>query len=286
MPVVTMRYFQSDACREELSAYYENAKEFGVTQLIVPIVLAGSKRISSDHPDDLVRLIDGLNYVSIEDEWAAGYDSSDWVRIVNRMIANLEDDLDAAESSLTQREAGLTVGEDMPSLPASGADLEKLTEEITSTVEQLQLANVSMADFGDVLNEVMDEVNAENSPGPKQAKLVRGSHRIKDAAEEFASRASSMERSVAATDVQLRAVLTELRDIGTATALEHVETLTDPLHELSESMPSIGTIDDAIGGLRVASLGSISMRNALQPALRGMQSTRAGMATFHSWASA
>ena len=284
MPVITMRFFQSDACREELSAFYENARELGVTQLIVPIVLAGSSRITADSPDDLVRLVEGLNYISIEHEWEAGYESAAWIGVINRMVESLSRYLGDAEASLSAREAELGTDAHSNELALEDADLEALVDSVTAVTDSLTSASASMANLSAVLGQVAAEVDEETSPQQKRAKQMRGAMRIKEVAEDFAEKASSMERGVAATDVQLRAVISELRDIGNAAALQNVDTLTRPLQDFPDQLPSQTVIDDAIAGLRVASMGNISMRRALEPALRGMQGMRTGMATARAWA--
>jgi len=286
MPVITMRFFQSDACREELSAFYENARELGVTQLIVPIVLAGSKRITADHPDELVRLVERLNYIPIENEWANGYESPAWIGAINRMIENLSGYLEAAETSLTAREADLSdEPENDSQADEGGADLDALNAAVGVIGESLAAATESMGAFTGVMNEVTEEVNAETSPTAKRAKQVRGAVRIKLFAEDFAAKAAVMERGVATTDVQLRAVISELHDIDNDASRAHLEALTTPLSDFPSQIPTQAVIDDAIASLRVASLGNVSTRRALEPAVRGMQSMRAGMGTARLWGS-
>ncbi|MGV8857478.1 toll/interleukin-1 receptor domain-containing protein [Rhodoglobus sp.] len=285
MPVITMRFFQSDACREELSAYYENARELGVTELIVPIVLAGASRITPDHPDELVQLIERLNYISIEAEWATGYESSAWIGAINRMIENLASHLDAAEVVLSEREverASSLAPSDTPE--ESAADLEALNELVTDVTASLTNANEAMANLSSVLTQVTEDTAAETSPQAKRAKQLRGAMQIKDAAESFAITASEMEGGVAAADVQLRSVVFELRDIGNPESLQSLERLLTPLGNFPDQLPSQTVIDEAIAGLRLASLGNVSTRRALEPALRGMQSMRAGMGTARTWA--
>jgi hypothetical protein len=89
IPVVTMRYFTSDGCREELLLFHSNAKQLGVTDLILPIILAGADQLSADDEREEVQLIESLNYKSIESAWVAGYDSPEWRRIVHEMVTEL-----------------------------------------------------------------------------------------------------------------------------------------------------------------------------------------------------
>ncbi|HEX3825979.1 MAG TPA: TIR domain-containing protein [Sporichthyaceae bacterium] len=72
IPVVTMRYFSSEMCREELLLFHSNARQLGVTELILPVTLAGADQITADHALEEVRLIESLNYKNIESAWEAG----------------------------------------------------------------------------------------------------------------------------------------------------------------------------------------------------------------------
>ncbi len=79
---MTMRYFNSDACRGELLAFHSNAKQMGVTDLLLPIILTGANQITADDQREEVRLIEALNHKNIEQAWIAGYDFPEWRRIV------------------------------------------------------------------------------------------------------------------------------------------------------------------------------------------------------------
>ena len=78
IPVITMRYFDSEICRDELAAYYAAARDAGVAELVLPIVLFGAGEIRDDHPRLEVQVLSRLNYEPIEEAWKAGYRSSQW----------------------------------------------------------------------------------------------------------------------------------------------------------------------------------------------------------------
>lgn len=281
VPVVTMRYFQSEACREELTTYHENARQLGVTELIMPIVLAGSSQISADHPDELVRLIDGLNYISIETAWAAGYESPEWLGVVNRMVDGLISALGRAEASLADREQSLEATPESPG--EDEADIGALTIQLGEMTEDMQGSLAAMQTLGTVLTSVMENVNAQPSATLKQAALVRGSREISESGQAFADTSTAFERKARTTDAQLRAIIHELRDIDNDIARAQLATLTTPIANMPDLTGHMHSIDDAVSGLRVASMTNVSIRRALAPSLLALQSMRTALSTVRSW---
>lgn len=283
IPVITMRFFRSDACREELTTYYENAKQLGVTELILPVVLAGAAQITSTHDNEDVRLIEKLNYIPIEMEWEAGYESPEWRGVINRMVRDLTRALAKAENALVERETFLEVSRPREEEVIAEADLGSLIESVEATTSEMQLSLAAMTDLGGVLNSAMSVDGHSDSPAQRQVHLVRGAKQIGESATRFSEIASRFESGASETDAQLRAVVRELRDIDSDVARTQLATLDDPLKNFPDLSGHIASIDEALGGLRVASLTNVSMRKALQPAIRGMQSMRIGMNVAQSW---
>lgn len=89
IPIITMRYFNSQMCREEFSAFHAAATQSGAEDLILPIVLSGEDRLSDENPDDLVRAVAARNWVPISNAWESGYDSADWKRALGTLVSGL-----------------------------------------------------------------------------------------------------------------------------------------------------------------------------------------------------
>jgi hypothetical protein len=284
IPVITMRFFESEICREEFMTFYENARQLGVTDLIMPIVLAGSDLIRDNHPEEIVRIVESLNYISIGTAWEAGYRSPEWVRVVNRMVRDLAGYLTLAETELSLRETRDETGSSSRE-DADAPDIEALTDSVTEATERLADAMAAMQALAASLTQVLDEVNAQPLPAGKRAALTRGAGAIAQTAQQFADEASGMEQKVAATDVHLRSVISELREIGSPQAEQQLETLRNPLRTFPDLQEQIAMIDDATRGIRMASLANVTMRNALRPAARAFQSLRAGFSTAQTWGS-
>ncbi|WP_136035862.1 TIR domain-containing protein [Microbacterium sp. K35] len=280
IPVVTMRYFTSDACVEELNTFYENARQLGVTELVLPLVLAGSRNITSEHPIDEVRLIERLNFRVIEEEWALGYESPQWVAAVNRMIDDLDRSLSVAEAALSEREQSsgdvVEVGAD------SEADLSSLMNDVESTTRAMQDSFASMTALGAVIEQATPRMSA-GSAQRRSAGLSQAVPQIADAASDFNAKATVFQQTVNSTDASVRAVVNELRSIDLPVADAQLDELLRSLHSMPELTNHLASIDQAVAGLRAASMTNVSMRRALQPAINAMQSMRLGLTTVQSW---
>jgi hypothetical protein len=93
MPIITMRYFNSPNCRDELSAFLSAAAKKGEPDLILPIILTGEDKITSENPDPLIRAVAELNCQPIYREFEAGYESSEWKKRIGALVEGLKDAL-------------------------------------------------------------------------------------------------------------------------------------------------------------------------------------------------
>lgn len=280
IPIVTMRFFRSEMCREELTAYHETAKRLGVTDLLLPVVLAGSEQIKASHPNPDVRLIESLNYISIEEAWEAGYESPQWRAIVNRMVREIAAALQRAEVVLVEREVQEELVPEERS--AIRADVGSLVEEISATTELMTATTTAMGALGVSLTTATEAVSQASTQSRKAVEL-RVSRDIAAHSSAFASEAERFEVSATRTDAQLRAVVRELQDIDTQAANGLLDRLRGGFVNYPDMNAHVASIDEAIAGLRVAAMTSLSMRKALEPAMRALQSLRIGFSVAQSW---
>jgi hypothetical protein len=288
IPVVTMRYFESSACREELLAFYENASQLGVTQLILPIVLTGAGEISSEDPRDEVKLIESLNYKNIEDAWLDGYDSPSWARALQGMVSALKKGLESAEEALDQRETfsdedgnkGATTAD----FSSEGADVIALGEAFEEATKLTQEALASINAFGESADANMGGVDLSTMPAAQQqVVLTRVANGLRQPAESLASKGAALEKRVTAIDAQLRAVIEEMRTIDAVMAEEQLQSLTSALSGSDDLTGALNQMNQIVQVLRFAAMTNVSLRRAVQPAIQGIQSIATAMSTFESW---
>jgi TIR domain len=282
IPIVTMRFFRSEMCMEELGAYHESAKQLGVTELLLPIVLAGSSQISSTHVNPDVRLIESLNYISIEAAWEAGYESPEWRAIVNKMVRELTDALARTETVLVERENAEPESPPEGDAPVAEGDMEELTTSLTETSSHMTATTAAMSELGDAIKTSTAEIGAAPKESKKAVEL-RGARDISKLSGRFASDAETFEKSAVKTDAQLRTIVRELKDIRSAASTQQLETLSRAFIDYPDLGEYVAMVDEALGGLRLAAMTSLSMRKALEPAMRALQSMKVGFSAARSW---
>jgi hypothetical protein len=282
IPVVTMRYFQSDPCREELIAFYESAKQLGVTELILPVILTGASKISADDPREEVKIIERLNHRNIEEAWLQGYESPAWVRMVHTMVNDLAAALEKAEAAIAAREQSAAVKVEAPG-PEEDLDLFSLSDTFENLAEDAREAMGAMEDFGKAAGAAFSGDMQSLSRQQQQARFVKASHDIAGHAAQMFETGGRFERNVAEADAQLRAIVTEVRDINLDMARSQLDGLLKPMSSLQDMSESLNSLGDMIAMLRFASVTNVSLRKAMQPAIKGMQSLRNAIEIAESW---
>lgn len=286
IPIVTMRYFESDACREELLAFHEYASQLGVEALILPIVLTGAEGVSSDDAREEVRLIERLNYKNIEEAWLSGYESPEWLRAVHGMVNQLKEKLAAAESALASVESAAASGPpvDVDSrVDSDDADMIALGEDFALLTPATQRVQAAIASLSEATSSLGRPDMSGLAPAQRQAILVRIAHDLAAPAREVADSGAEMERTVLRTDGRLRAVADELRTINAEVAATQLSNLLGSFSALSGLRAVVGQLDGLVQAMRFAAVTNVTIRRSVEPAIRGLQSISNAVATIDSW---
>lgn len=281
LPIITMRYFESDACREELIAFYENAKQLGVTELIIPVVLAGANRIVADDPREEVRIIERLNHRNIEEAWLEGYESPAWRKTIHQMVNDIEQALVKAETAMTEREQNVV--EDAEEITEE-ADLSDLGNKFVEIKEMTDAVTEDLKAFSEAAAVAFNGQEAQNlTPKQRQIQLVNGAQALRAQARDLSQSGTQFEMKVVEVDAQLRAIVAELREIELSQAEEQVQDLIEGLSGMDSLEEFLPQLDEMVAMMKFASLSNISIRKAIKPAISGMQSIRNALATAQSW---
>lgn len=91
MPIITARYFDSEWCRHEFLSFYSKSRSLGVTELILPIVLAGISHVRTDSTDRIAATIAEIQYSDWSNLWQEGRESSIWRINVTRLVRRIVD---------------------------------------------------------------------------------------------------------------------------------------------------------------------------------------------------
>lgn len=291
LPIITMRYFTSDACREELLTFYSNARQLGVTDLLLPIVLTGSAQINEDDPRDDVKLLARLNYKSIEDAWLEGYESPLWNKTIFEMVRCLETALPAAESRLAEleRAAARTQHFDTSqNAEKEGEDSEtdvlavaERFERVKATAEPAMQALVSF--FETASSSVTDSDFSSLSTQQQRAQLLQLAGKLRDPSKEFGRLAREFEREVTNADAGLRELITELQGIDHQYARDQLRGLVTSFQGAGIDDEVLRQSEEMVAVLQVFSLMSVNLRKALTPTIGGLRSFRSALDTLRSW---
>lgn len=286
IPVVTMRYFNRPACRDEFSAFYSAAVNKGVPDLILPIILAGARQITPDHPDELVRAVEQLNHKPIYDAFEAGYESSDWKRQIGAIVDGLQNALARAAERLANSE---------PSAPTATANEELISEVDEQTITgHLEAMTTRLTELeplfekltGIVTNRIGDRDLAQMSAGQRAFLFGALAGELRDPAAEFGEKAANLESTARRVDAEFRAIVAELYDINPQqTEQELAELRSNTEQSFSDAQESFAQINELEKSLRVAALASVKLRRALYPMTTGLRSMSTAMTILSSWQS-
>lgn len=287
MPVITMRYFDSDACREEFVAFYEDARRIGVTDLIMPIVLAGGSRITEDSPSEEMRIVHRLQHISIENAFIEGFNSPEWNRILGRMVSELSTAVVRAEGKLVNRESRSVVSLETGTLDESSseekfADLFELQNRAAGISNAFEGIEQDIAAVMEVLNPLLDAPLDLSTPA-QRVRILSAASALREPAAAFLESTAALEERVSGVDSGMRLMLDEFSSMQTPQArelLDSLETVGDRSTGYEKVLAAMPSISD---GLRMLGMTNINMRKAVQPVIRGFQSLQRTAQIVDSW---
>ncbi|NYD66121.1 toll/interleukin-1 receptor domain-containing protein [Agromyces atrinae] len=287
IPIVSQRYFESPACKEELLLFHENAKNLGVTRLILPIVLTGAERISPEDDREEVQIVEQLNYKNVEPAWLAGYDSAEWRRAIYEMVKHLEEALQLAETHLAEQESaiatvvGLGEPDDDDVVVADSLELSKDIERLTELTGQIPGV---MTDFTSAATAAANGIEGKTlTTTQKQAAAVRLAHDLKTPALNLEQLGREFEATAVSTDARLRAVAEELRSLNLASAEDQLERTLAELRSIEGLRAVVSQFEEPIQQLRYVATANVSIRKSVQPAINGFQAISSAISTIDSW---
>jgi hypothetical protein len=285
IPMLTARYFQSPYCRDELLSFYGKCKSLGVTDLILPVVLAGGSQIREDSEDELVRIIARINYMDWADVWPSGRGSPAWsigiARLVRRLVdleERIEGQLARTLAESAREAAGWVDGppaeddSDLPENANSATDYGRTAlKEVRTVVERL---GAVLTSFGDDFSKELGDASVADDYQIRAA--------LDRLAASYASRGYTLAREARAVledlveyDARQRAAFRAGRQIGNPQAVSYVAQQVAKLREaaigISEMIRRVDTMSDSLS--RYSEM-SVSLRVALSPIRAAIQSLR------------
>jgi hypothetical protein len=104
IPIITPRFFTSEACRRELMEFAGKAVSLGVEELILPILYVRPANYSPDNPDECVALAARMQYVDWTSNRLLDPSSEGYRSAVNKLALRLMEIADRVEQRQLDKE--------------------------------------------------------------------------------------------------------------------------------------------------------------------------------------
>jgi hypothetical protein len=294
IPIITARYFQSDNCRDELLSFYGKCRSLGVTELILPIILAGASQIREDSDDELVRVVARIQYINWSQIWPAGRDSSAWRTGVMQLVRRLVDLEERVESHLARKLAeSAKQGTD----GANGRHADSVSTawaEVSGSDKHGQGVPDEVREISEKIAEILADFNAEFGRGlggfegiddyQVRSALDRLGVRYAARGHLVAQEARSVLDDLVEYDARVRAVVRARRQLANAEGQVSVDKQVAALQEAALGLgDTIHRVDDMSNGLNRYSNMSVSLRVALSPTRAAIQALRDMARILDGW---
>lgn len=287
MPIITMRYFNSSACREELAAFHSAAAQKGVSDLILPIILAGSNQINSNNSDDLVRVVAELNWQDISDDFEHGYTSAEWKKRIGAIVRGLQEALERAEVRLSSQTAAASQPETSNPDILENTDMETIGTRLSEFSGGLEALTPLMTEISTAVEERLGGKDPSQMTSSQRGFFLAAlADDLREPAAKFGAKASDFEATATQVDAEFRAILQEMYSINPVETKEQLSVLQAQIEaSFADTQESFENLDQLEKGMRMAALASVKLRKAIAPMTTGLRSLGAAMGIIMSWQS-
>jgi hypothetical protein len=285
VPVISMNYFyESGACREELTAFYAKANELGLTQLILPLIVLGHELITGQSDDANIRIIEKLQYVDIKDAVLAGAGTAEWRRTMDVVADKLIRAIRSAEATLEKLKkcdrlllAGVAPERDGPGLQEYKENLTKIGDLLE---RQFDAISHSLDELGEEMRQLTGDV-AGLRPEAIKARVVRAADAIKPMAVNIQQVGTALETTVAETDATIRSYMRLMDSSMTPELLDRARREYDEFVEMLTGLMALeARITEFLTQIRPLEAINAPLRAAIRPLRVGAQSMQLGMRTM------
>jgi hypothetical protein len=282
-----MRYFNSSACREELSAFHSAAAQKGVSDLILPIILAGSNQINGNNSDELVRVVAELNWQNISEDFEHGYRSAEWKKRIGTIVRGLQEALERAEVRLSSQTAAASQPATSDPDILENIDMETIETRLTELSGALEALSPLMAEISTAVEERLGDRDPSQMTTAQRGFFLAGlADDLREPAANFSAKASDFEAAATQADAEFRAILEEMYSINPDETREQLSTLQSQIEaSFSDTQESFGKLDQLEKSMRMAALASVKLRKAISPMTTGLRSLGTAMGIIMSWQS-
>ena len=286
IPFLSANYLRRPNCRKEFNQFYQGADSLGVTDLIMPVMLFGGKRLfSTESNDPIAATCARMNHISLEKGIRAGVGSNEWRAAIWDASEKFISSYEKAESRLAESGWDRKLAdpsseddddEDQPGVLEIHDSIREIATEMTSALSEM---DPSIRKLGEVANDF-----AANKPDdPRQAHvwIIRAAESFKEPSAKIGAIGSDVLDLAGRLDKDIRRLArihAEVPALGGGG--NHIAAM-------SASLSSLETVKSQLNGLLdsflIAESMSAAVRKALRPAREGLTKITDGIAIMDTW---
>lgn len=291
IPVISLQYFDRPACRAELQAFHAAAKQLGVTELLLPLVVFGKRLITSASDDSLVRSVEEMQHLDIEDAVLSGPGSREWrttmLDVSRRLVTAVEHAEKVIQDHDSARFAAAPSGVARADAGEGELGLYELDARMTATI-------AVFATHAAAVTENLNALGPLVSPHSHRIKgatpeVVRGvaadlARDIEETALNIQREGADMETVISAVDADLRQYYALVMDFGSDAMKDSIRgEIASLADQFSEFRDIQDVMSDFIAQLQPVEVLSVPLRRSLRPLRTGVNSIQVALSTMESW---
>lgn len=285
VPVVSSHYLRSKNCREEFLEFYSGAKEVGVTELILPVLIVGSDVLDQTQNDDeIFKICRELQWVDFSTAIACDSNEATWKKSMQEIAEKFIKSYNSAEPKIIQRaedsasadqdrEQGTEVSDDglLDLFPRFMEETDGLTKDLHSVKE-----------YFEELTEAANGFQTDAEANPRQIQLAainlarsfdKPAREIEEAGARIFQRTSSIDEIVR----KLRAIE---ESAPPEMGLPDMASLFEGISDLEESREQLQSM---LNSMKSAEVMSAAVRRSLRPVRSGVTKMTDSIELMMDW---
>ena len=296
MPIVTMIYFTRDACRDELNAFHAAANRLGARYLILPVLIAGGRSITEDHPMPEVRLIESLQYVDLQKPFLAGRKSREWREAMHEVAEKLAEIVERAEREIGRASPSAPAGTSAhagTSAPAGTAgraesdlieDMQKLEELAPQVQRDVERTGAAITAWGAALQQDSAGEIGSMSRDQMRAYCLRLAERIGAPSAALYEATAALARTAQEADVLIRGFVTSLSAIDVPEVRASADRVMQAMGSDPEGLQAVSDqMTEFLNRLQLMEMMSMPLRQAIRPARYGIRELQDTLRIVQGW---
>ncbi|MGW1186208.1 toll/interleukin-1 receptor domain-containing protein [Streptomyces drozdowiczii] len=288
MPIITMRYFNSSACRDELNTFNQGALRLGVQYLILPVVIAGAREIRSDHPIPEVATIKALQYKDLEEVFLEGPGTREWRKALSGLTDELIDLISRGELAAPSLVPATSVGVEKFDTAEDSGDFLTSMEELESLVPNLAREAEQVLESLESWSGIVQESTSRIKPGltvqRMQAVSIGIADQLKNPSRKLHDAGVGFAATVEKADAVMNTISDQISQIPTQEGKDSMAAFIAPMRQTADLNEVVTNMAELLESMASVEVYSAPLRNSLKPARIGITKVHDAVRVMNRWA--